>query len=104
MLSILKYIKPYKGLIASIMALTLASTLFELYIPTLMANVVDVGIINSDISYIIQTGVWMLALSLMAIIVTILSIYLSSKVAVGFGRDLRRQLFVNVEKIGRAHV
>lgn len=97
MLSILKYIKPYKGLIASIMALTLASTLFELYIPTLMANVVDVGIINSDISYIIQTGVWMLALSLMAIIVTILSIYLSSKVAVGFGRDLRRQLFVNVE-------
>src|SRR5690625_2158498 len=97
MLSILKYIKPYKGLIASIMALTLASTLFELYISTLMAYVVDVGIIISDISYIIQTGVWMLALSLMAIIVTILSIYLSSKVAVGFGRDLRRQLFVNVE-------
>lgn len=97
MLTLLKYIKPYKGLVASIMALTLASTLFELYIPTLMANVVDIGIVNSDIPYIIQTGIWMLVLSVMAILVTIFSIYLSSKVAVGFGRDIRRYLFVNVE-------
>jgi ATP-binding cassette, subfamily B, multidrug efflux pump len=97
MFTILKYIKPYKWLIVSIVALTLAGTLFELYIPTLMANVVDIGIVDSDIAYIIKNGVWMLVLSVMAILVTIASSYLSSKVAVGFGRDVRRALFIKVE-------
>ncbi|MBU7595776.1 ABC transporter ATP-binding protein [Metabacillus halosaccharovorans] len=97
MFKLLKYLKPYKWLIMSILVLTLASTLFELYIPTLMANIVDVGIVNSNIPYIIRTGFWMLGLSISAIIVTVISIYLSSKVALGFGRDVRRHLFVNVE-------
>ncbi|MFS0778439.1 ABC transporter ATP-binding protein [Neobacillus sp. 3P2-tot-E-2] len=97
MFTMLKYIKPYKWLIASIITLTLASTLFELYIPTLMANVIDIGIADSNLPYIIQSGVWMLVLSMLTISVTIVSIYLSSKVAAGFGRDLRRALFVKVE-------
>ncbi|RKL65515.1 multidrug ABC transporter ATP-binding protein [Salipaludibacillus neizhouensis] len=97
MFTIIKYIKPYKWLVVSIIALTLAGTLFELYVPTLMANIIDIGIVNSDMPYIIQTGAWMLVLSVMAILVTISSNYLSSKVSVGFGRDIRRHLFVNVE-------
>jgi ATP-binding cassette, subfamily B, multidrug efflux pump len=99
MFTMLKYIKPYKWLIASIITLTLASTLFELYIPTLMANVIDIGIADSNLPYIIQSGVWMLVLSMLTIFVTIVSIYLSSKVATGFGRDLRRALFVKVESL-----
>ncbi|NWQ40321.1 ABC transporter ATP-binding protein [Bacillus sp. EB106-08-02-XG196] len=99
MFTMLTYIKPYKWLIASIITLTLASTLFELYIPTLMANVIDIGITDSNLPYIIQSGVWMLVLSMLTILVTIVSIYLSSKVATGFGRDLRRALFVKVENL-----
>ncbi|WP_280949502.1 ABC transporter transmembrane domain-containing protein [Halalkalibacter urbisdiaboli] len=79
------------------MTLTLVGTLFELFIPTLLANIVDIGIVNSDLPYIIQTGVRMIILSIAAILVTIASIYLSSKIAVGFGRDLRRHLFIKVE-------
>lgn len=97
MFTMLEYIKPYKWLIASIITLTLASTLFELYIPTLMANVIDIGIADSNFPYIIQSGVWMLVLSMLTISVTIVSIYLSSKVAAGFGRDLRLALFDKVE-------
>ncbi|MFC4323713.1 ABC transporter ATP-binding protein [Litchfieldia salsa] len=94
---ILKFIKPYKWSVLGIVGLTLAGILFELFIPTLMANVVDIGIVNSDISYIIKTGGWMIVLSLMAICVTIGSIYLTSNVAVSFARDIRRELFVKVE-------
>jgi len=97
MFTILKYIKPYKWLVVSIMGLTLAGIIFELYVPTLMANIVDIGIVNSDVPYIIQSGLWMLVLSILAIFVTIFSNYLSSKVAVGFGRDMRRHLFLKVE-------
>ncbi|MDC3418463.1 ABC transporter ATP-binding protein [Aquibacillus salsiterrae] len=96
--TVLNYLKPYKWLIVIVIALTLAGTLFELYIPTLMANVVDIGIVNSDIAYILMTGGMMLVLSILAIIVTITSSYVSSKIAVGFGRDVRRGLFVSVEQ------
>ncbi|WP_078549490.1 ABC transporter ATP-binding protein [Litchfieldia alkalitelluris] len=94
---ILKFIKPYKWSILGITGLTLVGILFELFIPTLMANIVDIGVVNSDIPYIIKTGVWMIVLSLTAICVTIGSIYLTSKVAVCFARDIRRELFVKVE-------
>lgn len=97
MIALMRYLKPYRVSIVLIIILTLASTLFELYLPTLMADVVDVGIVNSDIPYIVKTGGWMVVLSILAVLLTVSVIYLSSKVALGFGRDVRRHLFVNVE-------
>lgn len=97
MLNLMKYLKPYKWFILGVICLTLTSTLFELYIPTLMANIVDIGIVNSDIPYILKTGIGMLILSLMAILITVSSIYLSNRIATAFGRDIRRYLFIKVE-------
>lgn len=97
MTSILKNIKVYNKVILLIFLLTLMSTFFELFIPTLMANVVDIGIVQSNVPYILKMGIWMIVLSICAVLITIGSTYLSTKVALGFGRDLRRRLFVNVE-------
>ncbi|MBU7591125.1 ABC transporter ATP-binding protein [Metabacillus halosaccharovorans] len=97
MLNIFKYLKPYKWLVLVVICLTLTSTLFELYIPTLMANIIDIGIVNSDIPYILKTGIGMLILSLLAIVVTMTSVYFSNRVATAFGRDIRRYLFIKVE-------
>lgn len=97
MLNLFKYLKPYKWLVLGVICLTLTSTLFELYIPTLMANIVDIGIVNSDIPYILKTGIGMLILSLLAIVVTMTSVYFSNRVATAFGRDIRRYLFIKVE-------
>ncbi|WP_077620645.1 ABC transporter ATP-binding protein [Bacillus sinesaloumensis] len=97
MKTLLIFIKPYRWPILGILGLTLVGIMFELYIPTLMANVVDIGIVNSDIPYIIKTGIWMILLSLMSIVVAIGGIYLTSKVAAGFARDVRLKLFVKVE-------
>src|SRR5699024_10720412 len=53
---------------------------------------------SHDIPFIIQTGSWMIACSILAILFTVVSTFLASRVALGFGRDVRRQFFVHVER------
>ena len=62
-----------------------------------MADIVDVGIVNGDIDYIIKVGGWMLLMAGLAVICAIIASLLSSKTATGFGRDLRRSIFEKVE-------
>ncbi|MCY8669009.1 ABC transporter ATP-binding protein/permease [Bacillus haynesii] len=97
MISLLKYLKPYKLQVILVAVFTLLSSVLELYLPTLMADVVDVGIVNGDMSFIMRTGGWMIACSLLAIIMTVGKAFFASKTALGFGRDIRRKLFVKVE-------
>ncbi|MDQ0164907.1 ATP-binding cassette subfamily B protein [Bacillus horti] len=89
--------KPYWLPIALVILLTLAGSLLELYLPTLMADIVDIGIVNSDTPYILKTGGWMVLFSILAVLLTVAKIFFASRVALGFGRDVRKKLFVNVE-------
>lgn len=98
MKSILSFLKPYRLSVVSIVILTFLSSMLQLYLPTLTADIVDVGIVQGDVAYIWKVGGWMVACSLLAILLTIWKSYLSSKTALGFGRDMRRQLFVHVEQ------
>ncbi|MCR2823083.1 ABC transporter ATP-binding protein [Lederbergia panacisoli] len=93
----LKALKPYTWQISMVVILTLAGILLELLLPTLMANVVDIGIVNGDIPYIVKTGVYMILCALAAVFLTVGVSYYASRVALGFGRDVRRNLFVHVE-------
>jgi len=97
MKEMMKYLKPYRKQLFLVIVFSLAAILFELYLPTLMAEIVDVGIMNSDVPYILQTGGWMLFCSFMAIILMVGVSYFASRVSLGFGRDMRRHLFVHIE-------
>lgn len=98
MITLFRYLKRYRLSIVFVFILTLVSALLELYLPTLMADVVDVGIVQSDIPYILQMGGWMIAFSVLAVLLTITRIYLSSRVALSFSRDVRSKLFRQVEQ------
>ncbi|RWR12491.1 ABC transporter ATP-binding protein [Siminovitchia fortis] len=93
----IKHIKPYSLHIAAVVLLTLGGIMLELLLPTLMANVVDIGIVNGDMPYILKTGGLMLVFALAAIILMTGVSFFASKTALGFGRDIRRSLFINVE-------
>jgi len=69
----------------------------ELYLPTLMSDIVDTGIVNGDTGYILRVGGWMLLVALGGAVVSILASYCSSRVAMGFGRDLRSTVFRKVQ-------
>ena len=97
MRDIIKQLKPYSLQIGMIVLLTLVGSMLELYLPTLMADVVDVGIVNNDMPYIFKIGGVMIICAIVAVLLTIAVSYFSSKVALGFGRDVRRKLFIHVE-------
>lgn len=97
MLKLFSFLKPYSPLIAGVLVFMFLHVLSELYLPTLLADIVDTGIVGGDSGYIFRTGRLMLAVALGGVLTTIAGNLLSSKAAAGFGRDLRRSLFSRIE-------
>ena len=97
MISMFKRLGPYSISIGLTLILVFIQSMTELYLPTLMADIVDIGIMREDTGYILQTGGIMLLVALAGTIAAVISSLLSSRVAVGFARDLRKQVFTTVE-------
>ncbi len=96
MLKIMKQLKPFAPMVALILLLISIQTLTELYLPTLMADIVDEGVVLGDIGYIIRVGAIMLAIALVGGVAIIMSSYISSKVGVGLASNLREKVFKKV--------
>lgn len=97
MLKLLKGLSVYKWMILAIFAFIFAQAMTDLYLPTLMGNIVDKGIVIEDIPYIWKMGGIMLIIAGIGVGVSIAASYYSSKVAMAFGRDIRRNVFTHVE-------
>jgi ATP-binding cassette subfamily B protein len=80
-----------------ILLLLFFQALAELYLPTLMSDIVDTGIVNGDVSYILKIGGFMLVVAAGSMICSITASYNSSKVSAGFGKLLRGKVFSHVE-------
>ncbi len=97
MMKLFKYLKPYRIPIIVILVLTLLQALSQLFLPALMANIVDKGIVNGNISYIVKIGGLMLLVAAGGVVVSILAGFYSSKVSMGFGKILRERMFTHIE-------
>ncbi|HZK53695.1 MAG TPA: ABC transporter ATP-binding protein [Desulfosporosinus sp.] len=97
MIKLFRLLKPYTASIVVIIALLFAQVLSDLYLPTLMADIVDKGLQNKDINYILRIGAFMLVIAAGGTLCAIIATYLSSKTAVGFGTILRQKTFAKVE-------
>ena len=94
-----KMLSPLKKNIISlflIIAFLLIDVYCNLTLPAYTANIVDVGIKNTDFNYIISVGTMMMAMVLVGVLATIGLSYFSSKVSAAYGRDLRK---VSYDKI-----
>ncbi|MDD9270057.1 ABC transporter ATP-binding protein [Paenibacillus sp. GCM10023248] len=97
MFKLFRLLKPYRVSVAAIIVLMLAQSLAQLYLPTLLSDIVDVGVLKGDVPYILLYGAYMLLVAMGAMACVIVASYLLAKTATGFGRDLRRKLFSHVE-------
>lgn len=97
MLRLMRFLRPYRPQIALILVLVFLQSLANLYLPTLMADIVDTGVVKGDTGYIIRVGGVMLAITLGGTICAIVGSYFSARVAVGFGRSVRGRLFAHVQ-------
>ncbi len=90
MVKLLKKLKPFWLPVTVITLLVFFQSIAELYLPNIMSDIVDTGIVNGDTDYIIQRGLIMLAIAAGAGVFAIVASYLTSKVAVGYGKNLRK--------------
>lgn len=91
-----KYLKKYKAeaVLAPLFKMLEAS--FELFVPLVMAKIIDTGIKNGDLPYIFKMGGLLVLLGLVGLICSLTAQYFAAKAAVGFGTSLRRELFDHI--------
>ncbi|HEX7055946.1 MAG TPA: ABC transporter permease, partial [Bacilli bacterium] len=97
MIKLLRFLQPYRMAVAWVLILVFLQTLSMLYLPTLMADIVDKGIVNQDIPYIWRIGGLMLLVAAGGAVVSVFVSYYSSIAATGFGKHLRGKIFSHVE-------
>lgn len=74
----------------------LSEAIFELIVPIIMADIIDTGIANGDIKYILTQGGILLALGVSGLVLALTCQYLASRSAQGFGTCLRRELYSHI--------
>ncbi|EFH82599.1 ABC transporter ATP-binding protein [Ktedonobacter racemifer] len=97
MIKLLRFMKPFRLAIVLILILAFAQSMANLYLPTLMADIVDNGIAKSDTNYIWRIGGLMLLITLGGTICAIIGSFFSSRVATGFGKIIRGNIFTRAE-------
>ena len=99
MKSLLKYLKDYKkeSFLAPLFKMLEAS--FELFVPLVMAAIIDTGIANNDRGYIFRMGGVLVALGLIGLACSATAQYFSARAAVGVATKLRHALFSHIQSL-----
>jgi ATP-binding cassette subfamily B multidrug efflux pump len=92
------YFKNYTRALWLAPSLVIVDVICEIVQPSLMSHIVDQGIAQKNLHYILVTGAIMVALSILAIAANIGNIYYSSHASVGFAAELRKGIFNKVQK------
>ena len=90
------YLRPYTSFLIAVVALQLVSTMANLYLPSLNADIIDNGVAKGDTAYIMSTGGWMLGITFVQIACSIAAVYFGARAAMSFGRDVRSAIFHKV--------
>jgi ATP-binding cassette subfamily B protein len=98
------YLKPYWKSITVILVLVLIRAVTNLYLPTLNADIINYGVAEGDTGYIWRVGGYMLGVTVLQIVCTIIGSYLAAKAAMAFGRDVRSALFRKVESFSQSEI
>ena len=97
MIRLLAFLKPYRWQVAAALALVFLQSLAELVLPTLMADIVNKGVVREDLAYIWRIGGLMLLVAGLGGACSVGASLWSAKSAGGFARDLRSRMFSHVE-------
>ncbi|MEU5947493.1 ABC transporter ATP-binding protein [Micromonospora sp. NPDC047465] len=98
------HLRPYHRALAAVLLLQFVGTMASLYLPSLNADIIDLGVARGDTDYIMRTGGWMLAVSLVQIVCSVAAVYLGARTAMGFGRDVRAAVFGHVNRFSAREV
>ncbi len=104
MKELLKYLRHYvkESILAPLFKMLEAS--FELFVPLVMAAIIDTGIKNSDKPYIFKMGMVLVGLAIVGFISALTAQYFAAKAAVGFGKELRGDLYRHINTLSYSEI
>jgi ATP-binding cassette, subfamily B, multidrug efflux pump len=97
MLKLYRFLKPFTIMVFGVLILIFLQTLCDLYLPTLMGDIINDGVMQGDTDKILQIGGLMLLVTGGGVICAIIASLLSSRISVGLGTILRSKVFKKVE-------
>ncbi|MGZ5399766.1 MAG: ABC transporter ATP-binding protein [Nocardioides sp.] len=98
------YLRPYRSALLAVVGLQFVGTVAMLYLPSLNADIIDNGVVNGDTGYILRYGAVMLAVTVVQVACAIGAVWFSARIAMGFGRDVRGEIFRRVESFSTREV
>lgn len=104
MKKLLKYLSAYKkeAVLAPLFKMLEAS--FELLVPLVMAQIIDTGIKNQDLAYILKMGAVLVLLGVIGLACSLTAQYFAARAAVGFGAGVRRDLFRHINRLSYSEI
>lgn len=97
MLRLYKFLKPYTAMIIGVLVFVFLQTLGDLYLPTLMSDIINDGVMQGDTGKIMHIGGFMLLIAGGGAICAIFASFLSARISVGLGTILRSKVFRRAE-------
>jgi ATP-binding cassette subfamily B protein len=98
MSNLLHYLKPHKKILIGAIIFLFFNNFSAMFLPTLTANLINVGVANSDFDYIYRISMLMFIVAVLGGLSSIISAILSSKVTASFSRDLREAVFIKAQQ------
>ena len=98
MKKVLKYLKPYTLAIIVAVIFTFIQSMCTLYLPNLMSDIVNNGIVGQNMDEVFKYGKYMLLVTVAYSVCAIIATFLASKVSVGYARDLINAIYKKVQK------
>ena len=95
---LLGYLGPYRRDLVLGGLLVLVETAFELVIPVLMADIIDVGVAGRDVAFILRKGVQMGVCALLALVTGLLYARFAARAAYGWGASIRQAQFERIQR------
>lgn len=95
---LLSYAGPYKRDMIFGAVLVLVETCFELFIPILISNLIDIGVANGDIPYIYRKGIQMGICALCALVTGILYAHFAARATYGWGAEIRKAEYEKMQQ------
>lgn len=99
-----KYVTKYKKSFFIALTFLILETLGDLIQPTIMSKIIDIGVKNGDINYILKLGGLMLLMTAIGSIFASTRNIVSSKASQGFGADLREDLYIKIQRFSLDNV
>ena len=98
------YTRGYRKWIAAGVVCSAMDAIFQLLIPLVMADIVDVGVANGDVSFIVRKGVQMVVMAMVALLFGLGSAAFSSRAGMGFGANLREAEYACVQNFSFSNI